>query len=51
METGEDVAIILKEENLLQSNHDKNSFKESLHIIGRNDLATKLKIYAAARKW
>ena len=48
LEIGEDVAIIFEEENLLQDNRDRETFKKALKIIGRNDLATKLEIYMAA---
>ena len=50
METGEDLAIIFKEDHLLKGNQDRQTFKESLQIIGRNDLAEKLDIYVAASK-
>ena len=48
METGEDVAIVLKKGNLLNDNIDQVALKKTLQIIGRNDLATKLEIYVAA---
>ena len=48
METGEDVAIVLKKANFLNENLDRVTLKQTLQIIGRNDLATKLEIYVGA---
>ena len=48
LETGEDTAILFKEENLLEDKEDRQTFKRALQIIGRTDLATKLEIYVAA---
>ena len=47
MKTGKDVAIIFKQENVLQKNGDREAFKKSLQVIGRNDLAVKLEKYIA----
>ena len=48
METGEDVAIVLKKANFLNENLDRVTLKQTLQIVGRNDLATKLEIYLGA---
>ena len=48
LETGEDVAIFLKKDNLLEDNLFRENFKEILQMIGRNDLARNFKIYLAA---
>ena len=50
METGEDLAIIVKEDQLLKENKDRQTFKEALQIIGKNDLAAKVDIYVAVCK-
>lgn len=47
-ETGEDVAIFLKKDNLLEDNLFRENFKEILQMIGRNDLARNFEIYLAA---
>ena len=49
-ETGENVALILKKGNLLEDNKFRETFKKSLQIIGRNDIARNFKIYLAAGK-
>ena len=48
--TGEDVKEIFNEENYLEDRDNRETFKEALQDIGRNDLATKFKIYLAAGK-
>ena len=50
LETGEDVEIVFKEENLLESDLDKETFKRALEAIERHDLNIKLEIYVAAGK-
>ena len=47
LETGEDVEIISEQENFLKNDLDRQLFREFLNIIGRNDLAVKMEIYAA----
>lgn len=47
LETGEDLEIVLEQENLLEDDRDKKTFKEILQSIGRRDLATKMEIYLA----
>ena len=42
LETGEDLEIVLEQENLLEHDEDKKTFKEVLQSIGRKDLATKM---------
>ena len=49
--TGEDVEIIFKEGNFLEDCENRQTFKEALQEIGRNDLATKFEIYLAAGKY
>ena len=49
--TGEDVEIISKEGNFLEDCENRQTFKEALQVIGRNDLATKFEIYLAAGKY
>ena len=48
--TGEDVEIIFNEGNFLEDSDNRETFKEALKDIGRDDLATKFKIYLAAGK-
>ena len=48
--TGEDVEIIFNEGNFLEDRDNRETFKEALKDIGRDDLATKFKIYLAAGK-
>lgn len=48
--TGEDVEIIFSEGNFLEDRDNRETFKEALKDIGRDDLATKFKIYLAAGK-
>lgn len=48
METGEDVAKVLKKGNLLNDNIDLVTLKKTFQIIGKNELAIKLEIYVAA---
>ena len=48
--TGEDVEIIFNEGNFLEDRNNRETFKEALKDIGRDDLATKFKIYLAAGK-
>ena len=48
--TGEDVEIIFNEGNFLEDRDNRERFKEALKDIGRDDLATKFKIYLAAGK-
>lgn len=47
LETGEDLEIVLEQENILEDDRDKKTFKEILQSIGRRDLATKMEIYLA----
>lgn len=47
LETGEDLEIVLEQENILDDDRDKKTFKEILQSIGRRDLATKMEIYLA----
>ena len=47
LETGEDLEIVLEQENLLEHDEDKKTFKEVLQSIGRKDLATKMEVYLA----
>ena len=49
--TGEDVKEIFNEENYLEDRDNRETFKEALQDIGRNDLATKFEIYLAAGKY
>ena len=51
METGEDFAIIFKEEKFLQDYQDRQMLKKALQTTGRTDLVTKWEVYVAARKW
>ena len=48
--TGEDVEIIFNEGNFLEDRDNRETFKEALKDIERDDLATKFKIYLAAGK-
>ena len=50
LETGEDVEIVFKEENVLESDLDKETFQKVLEAIERHDLNIKLEIYVAAGK-
>lgn len=47
LETGEDLEIVLEQENILEDDRDKKTFKDILQSIGRRDLATKMEIYLA----
>ena len=49
--TGEDVEIIFKEGNFLEDRKNRQTFKEALQGIGRNDLGTKFEIYLAVGKY
>lgn len=40
--TGKDIEKISLKENFLQKNRDRQIFKKTLRVIGRNDLAVKL---------
>ena len=40
--TGKDIEKIFLKENFLQKNRDRQIFKKTLRVIGRNDLAVKL---------
>ena len=48
--TGEDVEIIFNERNFLEYRENRETFKEALQDIGRDDLATKFEIYLATGK-
>lgn len=50
LEIGEDVAIIFKDTNYLEDSENRQTFKEALQGIERNNLATKFEIYLAAGK-
>ena len=39
--TGKDIEKIFLKENFLQKNRDRQIFKKTLRVIGRNDLAVK----------
>ena len=47
LETGEDLEIVLEQENILEDDRDKKTFKDILQSIGRRDLVTKMEIYLA----
>lgn len=47
IQTGKDVAIIFKQENVLQKNGDREALKRSLQVIGRIDLTIRLEKYIA----
>lgn len=47
IQTGKDVAIIFKQENVLQKNGDREALKRFLQVIGRIDLAIRLEKYIA----
>lgn len=47
IQTGRDVAIIFKQENVLQKNGDREALKRSLQVIGRIDLAIRLEKHIA----
>ena len=47
IQTGKDVAIIFKQENVLQKNGDREALKRSLQVIGRIDLAIRLEKHIA----
>ena len=51
LETGEDLEIVLEQENLLEHDEDKKTFKEVLQSIGRKDLATKMEVYLAVGQY
>ena len=51
LETGEDLEIVLEQENLLEHDGDKKTFQEVLQSIGRKDLATKMEIYLAVGQY
>ena len=40
--TGKDIGKNFVKENFLQKNRDRQIFKKTLRVIGRNDLAVKL---------
>ena len=51
LETGEDLEIVLEQENLLEHDGDKKTFKKVLQSIGRKDMATKMEIYLAVGQY
>lgn len=51
IQTGKDVAIIFKQENVLQKNGDREALKRSLQVIGRIDLAIRLEKYIATGRY
>ena len=48
LKSGEDVAFIFKDANSLEDNLNRQTIKEALESIGKNDLARKLEIKIAA---
>ena len=40
--TGKDIENLFQKENVLQKDRDRQAFKRTLRVIGRNDLAVKL---------
>ena len=48
LEIGEDVEIVFKKENFLETDINRQTFKTALEAIGRKDLTNKLDIYIAA---
>ena len=50
LQTPEDLAIILEEENFLREDKERNVFRAALESIGRIDLVKKFEIYIGAGK-
>ena len=51
LETGEDLEIVLEQDNLLEHDGDKKTFKKVLQSIGRKDMATQMEIYLAVGQY